>query len=295
MRKGMPGRRVAQLVFCLCLFLAVQSHAVDRREELLIGLEPEHNIFDQVERYRELAAYLTDVCGIQVRLTIMSRYGEVLERFKGRRLDGAFLNSYTAALAMSELGLEPFVRPVNSDGSAMTQAYIFARRDSGIKTVEDMRGRIFVFVDPSTTEGYLFPVTFLREHGVDNIETFLGRYYFSGSHASAVSAVLDGRADIGSAKATVYNRQVAADPSIGSDLFIISRSPGLPETTLCIKSSIDQEMKAKLAAAFVQMSETERGRSILKNMEILGFVRASLSDYTLISDMKRDAGIPTGR
>jgi len=273
------------------VFFTASLEASDNGNELLIGLEPEHNIFDQVERYRELSAYLADEFNIRIRLTIMSRYGEVLKRFKVRRLDGAFLSSYTAALAIKEFGLEPVVRPVNTDGSAFTQAYIFARHDSGITTVADMKGRSFVFVDPSTTEGYLFPVAFLKRHGVNDKDSFLSRYYFSGSHASAVSSVLDGRADIGSAKASAYNKQVAADPSIGTELSIIGRSPDLPETTLCLKNDLGADLKERLVAAFVKMSETERGRKILKNMDALGFIRADVSDYTIILDMKSDAGI----
>lgn len=287
--------RVTAILFCLLLFFAAQPQAAEQEEELLIGLEPEHNIFDQVERYRVLTDYIAREFGVRIRLTITSRYGEVLQRFKTRRLDGAFLSSFTADLAINEFGLEPVVRLVSIDGGSFAHAYIFARRDSGIKTAADMKGRSFVFVDPSTTEGYLFPLAFLKRHGVDDKDSFLGRYYFSGSHVSAVSAVLDGRAEIGSAKSTAYNRLVAADPSIGSELYIIDQSPALPGTTLCIKKDLAAGLKEKLVAGLMQMMETERGREVLQKMEVRSFIRADASDYKIISEMKRDVGILSGR
>ena len=83
--------------------------AAEQAEELLIGIEPEHNIFDQMERHRHLADYLSEQLGITVRLTIMSRYGEGIMRFKARKLDGAFLTPYTASMGIRQLNLDPLV------------------------------------------------------------------------------------------------------------------------------------------------------------------------------------------
>ena len=195
------------------IFVGVKPvYALEEPKELLLGIEPEHNIFDQMERYLVLADYLTEQLGVKVKLTIMSRYGEVIKRFKTLKLDGAFLTPYTATLGIRELHLEPLVNPVNLDGEFTSQGYIFVRKDSGIHSISDMEGGSIVFVDPATMEGYLFPLLFLQQHGVTDINKFYSRYYFSGSHASAIFAVLDGRADIGAAKSTIYNRLVENDP-----------------------------------------------------------------------------------
>ena len=292
MRAGILKTWVAAILLYLLLFFPAQPRAAEQGEDLLIGLEPEHNIFDQVENYRELTDYIRKEFGIRIRFTIMSRYGEVVERFKTLKLDGAFLSSFTADMAISEFGLQPVARLVNLDGRPFAQSYIFTRRDSGIKTPADMRGRSFVFVDPSNTEGYLFPVAFLKAHGVNDKDSFLSRYYFSGSHASAVSAVLDGRADIGSAKAMVYNKLVAVDPSIGSELKIIARSPDLPATTLCLKNDLPPGLKEKLTSGLILMSKTVRGREILNKMDAQTFIKADASDYGIISAMKREVAIP---
>jgi len=262
------------LGFFLCFFaLTGRADASEKPAELLIGLEPEHNIFDQVERYRVLAAYLSQELGVQVRLTIMSRYGEVLERFKARHLDGAILSSFTAT------------RFVNQQHDAFTQGYIFVRRDSGIKKVEDMKGQSIVFVDPATTEGYLFPMVFLRDHGVEDIGKYFREYYFSGSHASAIFAVLDGKADIGCAKSSVFNRLTDHDPSIKKDLEIIAESPRVPETTLCIRKDLPADIKQKLLSILLIMDKIESGTEVLRKIETLRFINAKESDFSIVSDM----------
>ncbi|MBI4792432.1 MAG: phosphate/phosphite/phosphonate ABC transporter substrate-binding protein [Deltaproteobacteria bacterium] len=233
------------LLLCLAAPAAIPVAAAEQPEELLIGIEPEHNIFEHMKRYRLLAGYLSDQLGVKVNLTIMSRYGEVIKRFKTLKLDGAFLTSYTATMGIKELGLEPLVNPVNLSGESTSQGYIFVRKDSGIRDVN--------------------------------------------SHDSAIFAVLDGRADIGAAKNTVFNKLVHDDPSIQQELEIIAQSPKVPEITLCIRKEIDPELREKLSAVLLQMDQTPQGREVLKQFKALRFVKSYKTDFVRVEEMAQEA------
>ena len=76
-------------------------------ESLVIGLLPEMNVFKQKQRFKPLAAYLSEHMGIEVKLTILSRYGNIIERIQNEEVDGAFLGSFTGALAISQLEFVP--------------------------------------------------------------------------------------------------------------------------------------------------------------------------------------------
>ncbi|NTW70577.1 MAG: phosphate/phosphite/phosphonate ABC transporter substrate-binding protein [Chlorobiaceae bacterium] len=282
-------RFIVCLLICLITSVAAPISAYAQPKELLIGIEPEHNIFDQMQRYRYLARYLSEQLGVKVNLTIMSRYGEVIKRFKTRKLDGAFLTSYTASMGIKDLNLEPVVNPVNLNGEFNSQGYIFVRKDSGIHDVKDMKGKRIVFVDPATMEGYLFPLAYLERHGIRNINTFFDRFDFSGSHVSSILAVLDGRADIGSAKNTVFNNLIHNDPSIGQELEILAQSPKSPEITLCINNEIDLYLQAKLVNLLLQMDKTAQGKKVLEQFKALRFVKANKTDFTLIDEMAQEA------
>jgi phosphonate transport system substrate-binding protein len=282
-------RLIGCLLICLVFWAAAPVVAFEQPEELLIGIEPEHNIFDQMERYRFLAGYVTDQLGVNVKLTIMSRYGEVINRFKTLKLDGAFLTAYTAFMAIKELHLEPIANPVNLRGEFTSQGYIFVRKDSNIRSINDMAGKSIVFVDPATLEGYLFPLAFFQQLGVRDIHTFFHRLYFSGSHASAIFAVLDGRADIGAAKNTVFNNLVRNDPSIQQELEILAVSPKVPEITLCIKNEIAQDLRERLTSVLLHMDKTDTGKKVLRQFEALRFESASKEDFIIIEEMARKA------
>src|SRR5512140_3723631 len=180
-----------------------RAEAPAHRSELVIGLIPEVNIFEQKARFRLLGEYLGRKIGVPVRFTILSRYGNILERFEAERMDGAFFGSFTGALAIERLGAVPLARPVNLDGASTYTGRIFVRKDSGLRTVADLRGKRMAFVDRATTAGYVFPMAWLREHGVASPDAWFEECYFTGSHDAAVDAVLDRKADVGAAKHSV--------------------------------------------------------------------------------------------
>ncbi len=280
-----------QVVLLFSIVAAPQADAARKDRGLLIGIEPEHNIFDQVQQYRILAGFLSEQLGTEVTLTIMSRYGEVVNRFRSLRLDGAILSSYTATLAISELGLQPVATLVGQDGKSSSHGYIFTRKDSGIASAADMRGKSVVFVDPATTEGYLFARSFFRQHDIQDMDSFFSRQYFSGSHASSLFAVLDGRADVGSAKESVFEQLVSKDRSIRHELQIIAKSPPVPGVTLCMKDDLDPGILEKLRGALFAMDHTVEGHKVLKQLGASRFAPASPEDFAVVSTMAESAGV----
>ncbi len=260
-------------------------------EEILIGLIPEENIFTQMDRHRPLAAYLTKKLGARVRFTILSRYGDVLDRFMSRKMDGAFFGAFTSALAMEQLGAEPVVHPVNLDGSSAVQGYIFARKDSGISSLEDMKGKRIVFVDKATATGYLYALSFFMERGVQNIKTYFSDLSFTGSHGSAIYAVLDGRADIGIAKSKIFQQMVRKDPGIKEELLIIARSPEFPGTTLFLRKDFPKARRSQIRELLLGMHEDAEGMEVLKKLEAEMFIEANRSNFKAFFEIAGKAGI----
>jgi len=260
-------------------------------EEILIGLIPEENIFTQMARHRPLAEYLTKKLGIKVRFTILSRYGDVLDRFISRRMDGAFFGVFTSALAMEQLDAEPIVHPVNLEGTSAVQSYIFVRKDSNIARVEDMKGKRIVFVDRATVTGYLYALSFLRERGVQDLKTYFRDISFTGSHGSTIYAVLDGRADIGSAKSKIFRQLVKKDRSIQEELTILAKSQELPDTTLFLRKDLSSAKRLQIRDILLGMDKDAEGVEVLKKLEAMKFVAAKRSDFQPFFEIARKAGI----
>jgi phosphonate transport system substrate-binding protein len=243
-------------------------------DEILIGLIPEENIFNQMARHRPLAAYLSKKIGTKVRFTILSRFGV-----------------FTSVLAMDKIDAEPIARTVNLNGSASVQSYVFVRKDSGISGVQDMKGKRIAFVDRATVTGYLFALSYLREKGVGEPEAYFRDVSFTGSHGSTIYSVLDGRADIGTAKSKIFEMLVAKDHTIKEELAIIAKSREFPENTLFLRKDFSPTVRAQIKAALLGMNSDPEGKEVLKKLEAQMFLEAKKDDFLPFYEVARKAGI----
>ncbi|GAB4388369.1 MAG: hypothetical protein Kow0025_07220 [Thermodesulfovibrionales bacterium] len=262
---------------------------------LLIGLIPEQNLFKQLDRYKPLAAYLSKHVGVKVDLIVLPRYGNILDNFVSSGMDGAFFGSFTYALAHARLGVEVLARPENLDGSSTYHGFIFVRRDSGIRELRDMRGKRFAMVDKATTAGYLLPMAYFRSGGVRDFSSFLGEVYFTGTHEDAIYDVLNGRADIGAAKNTVYKRVADSDSRIMEQLVIVAKSPDVPENALAVRSDLAEGIKRGLKEALLTMDQTPEGQYVLQQFGAARFIETTDGDYSPVFQYARQAGLDLSR
>jgi len=261
-----------------------------REKNFRIGLIPEQNIFKQIERYEPLATYLSKKIDRTIRLTILPRYGNIVDSFTSTGMDGAFFGSFTYALAHSRAGAEVLARPVDLKGSSMYHGLIFVRKDSRIKLVDQMKGKRFVFVDKGTTAGYLLPLAYFKKHGKD-YRTFLKESYFAGTHEDAILDVLNRKAEIGAAKNTIYERLAASDDRVNKELVILERSPEVPENALAVTKGIDDPLKKKLTEALLTMHEDPEGAAVLENFGVRRFIETKDTDYEPVYRYAREIGL----
>jgi phosphonate transport system substrate-binding protein len=278
------------LAFCLCASVlagcakeeAPPKKTAAAKKTLLIGLIPEQNIFKQLERYEPLAAYTSRKIGARITLKILPRYGNIIDNFNSAGMDGAFFGSFTYALAHAKLGVEVLARPVALDNTSTYHGLIFVRKDGGIRTVGDMKGKRFAFVDKATTAGYLLPLEYFHKHGIHGLSgcrKYLKECYFAGTHEDAIYDVLNRKADIGAAKNTVFNRLAKGDPRIREDLVLLTRSPDVPENAIALRKDIDPAVRNRLKETLLNMNRDPDGQKVLEQFGASRFIETTNGDY----------------
>lgn len=300
-----PRRRFA-VGLLLVLLMLLATACGDQREDkttasapepagepvsFVIGLLPEQDVFVQRRRYVPIADYLAATAGVQVELKIIRRYGNVLEHFRREQLDGAFLGSFTGAWAIENLGVVPLARPQYSDGASTYYGMIFVRKDSGIRSPADTKGKICVFVDPATTAGWLLPLHYFHEHKIPFEEGWFKEAYFSGSHEDSIRDVLEGRADIGAAKNLVFDMVARQEPRVLEELEILAVSPSVPSNTLAVRGDLDQELQDRLKQALLTMHETPAGLKALEEFGAVRFLATTRENYEPVFDYAWAVGL----
>lgn len=285
-----------------CIFLALAAGCskpettaptknVPQEPTLVIGLIPEQHIFDQVERYKPLADYLSRKTGVKIKLMVLSQYGNIINNFVSSGMDGAFFGSFSYILAHAKLGVEVLARPEDLDGRSTYYGLIFVRGDSGIRTIKDMAGKRFAFVDKATTAGYLLPLKYFHKNGIRNYDTYLKEAYFTGTHEDAIYDVLNKKADVGSAKNTIYEKLIKEDERIKREMLVLERSPDVPENGLAVRKDLDDSIKRRLKDALLGMHEDPEGMGVLKNFGALRFIETTDKDYEPVVKYAKESGL----
>ena len=261
------------------------------RRVLIIGLIPEQNIFKQMVRYKPLAKYIFKKTGYKIELSVLPRYGNIIDNFASKHMDGAFFGSFVYVLAHKRIGVEIIARPENFEGVSTYRGLIFVRKDSGILTAKDMKGKRFAFVDKATTAGYLLPLYYFQQNKITDYKTYFRETYFTGSHDEAIYNVLEGKADIGAAKNTIYEKLEKADPRIRESLLILQKSPDVPENALGLRNDIDPEVRKKLKEVLLDMHNDPGGEVVLEKFGARRFIETTNDDYEPVTRYCEQIGL----
>jgi len=255
-----------------------------------IGLVPEYNLFKQKRRYQPLLAYLSKQLGVTLQGVVLPRYGKTIEHIRQENLDGALLGSLTAAIALTNFNLEPLARFKYADGATSHYGIVFAKKGSNIRTVGDLRNKRMVFVDPASATGYLQAITYLKNLGINDYRKWFAESYFSGTHEDAIYDVLNGLADIGAAKNTVFYQLAERDKRLHDELEILATSPHLPADTIVMQQSIPEDLKQGLREKLLTMHLNKEGREILTMLKLERFTNTSAEDYRPVIDYANRIG-----
>ena len=112
-----------------------------------------------------LEAYLNTELGLSVSVDLPVNYIAVVEAFGSKRADVAIINTFGYILAHDKYGVEAKLKLMNR-GRDEYYGQIITRTDSKIKSIPDLDGKKFAFVDPASTSGYLLPLKLFKEEKV---------------------------------------------------------------------------------------------------------------------------------
>lgn len=174
----------------------------DWPEKLIVGVFAGDDAEAALEGNEPLQAYLEEKLGIPVEAITGTSYSAVIEAMRAGRVDAMQVGPFAFVLAEQEAGAIPIATMVsegldNTEFDAELFPYYFSvfitKKGSGIRTLADLEGIDFAFVDPASTSGRNAPVVRLINE-FDELETPQDvdnwlKPIFAGSHPSAVQAL----------------------------------------------------------------------------------------------------------
>lgn len=228
-------------------------------QPLTIGLIPAEDSQAMIESSRQVLDSLQQQLGVPVKAFVATDYNGVIEALRAKKLDVAYLGPFSYVMATSIADVEAFaVALTKKTGQSAYRSVIVVRKDSGLASPADLKGRSFAFVDPTSASGHLFPKAGLLQAGYDPERTF-GRVIFSGSHDASILAVANKKVDAAAVADRILASAIAKGTVKAEELQIVWSSSPIPESPMVWRKDLDPAMKDKVAKALANVKDLPWG------------------------------------
>ncbi|QDI76678.1 MULTISPECIES: phosphonate ABC transporter substrate-binding protein [Leisingera] len=248
--------------------------AAEEIKEFRIGILGGENAQDRLNNNECLREYAEKELGVETKLFAPADYNGVIQGLLGGTIDMAWLGAsgYAKTYLSDPEAVEPVLVKVNSDGGYGYYSVGFARKDSGVTSLEDLKGKTFGFGDPNSTSGYLIPSIEIPNKINASMDSgdYFGEVKFTGGHEQTIVAVANGDVDGGVTWADglgewedgyqsgALRRAVDAGLVDMNDMVEIWKSAPIPEGPVVLRKALPAEVKAKMTALMDNLSEIDR-------------------------------------
>ena len=244
--------------------------------------------------YRPLAQHLSARLGRAVELRTVDSWEGLAKSLANGETDIALMGPWGYVLA-NHFADAQVVSTILYQGKPEYFAIMVTHPDSGLNSVQDLlgpkgQGRSFAFGDKGSTSGYLIPLHFFMQQGIDPQKHF-GRVLHT-KHQAIQTQVTAGQIDAGAD----FNRN--RDVMIAQGLIsaerskVIWQSAPLPNDAVAVSAALfkDKAFVKKLQDALAEVGPLLASQPQLLPANYTGFVTSENSFYKPI----RDAGLATG-
>jgi phosphonate transport system substrate-binding protein len=237
--------------------------------EFRIGLLGGENAQDRMNSNECLREKTEELLGVETKLFAPADYNGVIQGLLGGTIDMAWLGAsgYAKTYLENPDAVEPILVKTNVDGGYGYHSVGFARKDSGITSLDDMEGKVFGFGDPNSTSGYLIPSIEIPAEIDATMQSgdYFGEVKFTGGHEQTIVAVNNGDVDGGVTWADGlgnwedgYNSgalRKAVDAGLidMNDLVQIWKSKPIPEGPVVLRSDLPEDVKVNMTALMASL------------------------------------------
>lgn len=232
---------------------------------------------EEIKKFLPLASYLAKQLqpdGINQGIVVVARdIPEMAVFVRDGKVD-LYIDSPFPSLAVSRLSGSKFLLRRWKKGIGEYHTVIFARKESDIRRLEDLRGRIIALERPFSSSGYFLPKLVLAQAGLapaakreftDPVGAGEVGYVFSGGDENTMVWVLRGKVAAGA-----MDNQNYLEEAKGSldHLRVIHRTFSLPRQVVSYRGDLSARLVGRIKEILLQMDRSEGGKKALRDFEL---------------------------
>jgi phosphonate transport system substrate-binding protein len=237
-----------------------------------IGQSPADEIKDFLPLAKHLATTLKGEGVNDVKVVVAGSVAEMAALTHAAKVD-LFIDSPFPSMAVNQLTGSKFLLRRWKRGVGEYRAVIFTRKDSGLRQLADLRGKIIAFEEPFSSTGYFFPKLALLQAGLHLAEKKeasdpvpIGKvgHVFTNGDENTMLWVLRGRVSAGAIDDVSFVKKAR---SRISELEMVYASAPMPRQFVNHRQGLTDNLIIKIRETLLSMDKTEAGRKTLADFQ----------------------------
>lgn len=243
---------------------------------LVVGIFPRQHASITQQMFAPFAMHLSRELGRRIRIKTARSFPEFWEGVTKRSYDIVHYNQYHYISSKKNFNYDVLAMNEEDGRSTMTGT-IVVRKDSGIETVEDLKGRKVLFGGgPKAMQSYIYARYLLEQVGLKKDDYFTD---FTPDPPNAIISTYYGLQNASAAGAgdgilSMVSKQINVD-----EMKVLLKGEQFAHLPWAVRSDMDSGLKSRIQKVLVDMKKSDKGRKILAHAKLTGFVVAEDKDF----------------
>ena len=290
----MPSAFLSKILSGACMGLlalsATLATTTQAQTTLRVTTIPEEAATEQIRKFTPLATYLEKQLGMKVLFTPVTDYPAAVESLVNKKVDLVWFGGFTYVQAKLRSGGK-VVPLAQREEDTKFQSVFIAKTDSGIKTLNDMKGKQVSFGSASSTSGHAMPRGVLVQAGI-NPEKDFKRIAYSGAHDATIASVVSGKVDAAALDITVWKKFVTENKVDTKDVNVFFTTPTYFNYNWSVHADMPAALQEKIKAALLALNPTNPEHAeILRLNRATRYIETKPENYKELEAAARNLGL----
>jgi len=254
--------------------------------DIIMGVFPRRPIAVTHKAFTPLAKELEKQLGEKVKLVIAKNFKAFWKGVKNKQYDLVHYNQYHYLLS-KKLGYKVIL--ANEEfGNKQIAGSLSVRKDSGIKSVADLKGKTILFGGGKKAMGsYIAPTAILKKAGLKAGKDYTVK--FAKNPPSAVIGVFNKAAGAAGSGNVILKIKGVKKKVDTSQMTILAESDKFVHLPWAVKSDMTADKSKKIQAIMTTLKDSPEGKKILKSAKVTNYQIVTDADFDKVKEITKFA------
>lgn len=266
-------RRAVGLL-CLSAMVLVTPVTEAAEDPLVLGVFPRRNASETTRLFTPMANYLGERLGRKVQLVTARDFESFWKGVAEQRYDIVHYNQYHYIRSAHSYQV---IAHIEEQGKSTIAGVIYVRKDSGITSLHQLRGRTVLFGGGEDAMiSYITNLYLMLQAGLKNDDF---KSLFAVNPPNSVIGLHRRRADAAGAGDGVLDLPMVRKSINADDLTTLATSEPLLQLPVAVKRTMPSRLRTSIRSILVDLKESDAGKQVLKAAVLTGMGKAEDKDY----------------